>query len=90
VLTLPFQKTYIRAGAEQNPALIYLARGAFVLLALAMVAGMSNAVNITDGMDGLAIGCTLIVALVMLILTYLTDNVKLAAYLQIPHVRGTS
>jgi phospho-N-acetylmuramoyl-pentapeptide-transferase len=61
-----------------------------ILLAGLTIIGSSNAVNLTDGMDGLAIGCTLIVALVMLILTYLTDNVKLAAYLQIPHVRGTS
>jgi phospho-N-acetylmuramoyl-pentapeptide-transferase len=54
------------------------------------IIGSSNAVNLTDGMDGLAIGCTLIVAIVMLILTYLSDNVKLATYLQIPHVRGAS
>jgi phospho-N-acetylmuramoyl-pentapeptide-transferase len=59
------------------------------LVALTLV-GSSNAVNLTDGMDGLAIGCTLIVAMVMLILTYLADNVKLATYLQIPHVRGAS
>jgi phospho-N-acetylmuramoyl-pentapeptide-transferase len=61
-----------------------------ILLAGLTIIGSSNAVNLTDGMDGLAIGCTLIVALVMLILTYLADNVKLAAYLQIPHVRETS
>jgi phospho-N-acetylmuramoyl-pentapeptide-transferase len=54
------------------------------------IIGSSNAVNLTDGMDGLAIGCTLIVAMTMLILTYLSDNVKLATYLQIPHVRGAS
>lgn len=59
------------------------------LVALTII-GSSNAVNLTDGMDGLAIGCTLIVAMVMLILTYLSDNVKLATYLQIPHVRGAS
>jgi phospho-N-acetylmuramoyl-pentapeptide-transferase len=61
-----------------------------VFLAGLTIIGSSNAVNLTDGMDGLAIGCTLIVAVVMLILTYLADNVKLAAYLQIPHVRETS
>ena len=59
------------------------------LVALTII-GSSNAVNLTDGMDGLAIGCTLIVAMTMLILTYLSDNVKLATYLQIPHVRGAS
>ncbi|MSU31479.1 MAG: phospho-N-acetylmuramoyl-pentapeptide-transferase [Pedosphaera sp.] len=61
-----------------------------ILLAAFTIIGSSNAVNLTDGMDGLATGCTLIVGVVMLILTYLADNVKLAAYLQIPHVRGTS
>ena len=61
-----------------------------ILLAAFTIIGSSNAVNLTDGMDGLATGCTLIVAVVMLILTYLADSVKIAAYLQIPHVRGTS
>jgi phospho-N-acetylmuramoyl-pentapeptide-transferase len=45
-------------------------------------------VNLTDGLDGLAIGCTLIVSFVFLILTYLAGNIKAAAYLQIPHVSG--
>lgn len=61
-----------------------------IALAAVTIIGSSNAVNLTDGMDGLAIGCTLIVAVVMLIFTYLADNVKLATYLQIPHVRGAS
>jgi phospho-N-acetylmuramoyl-pentapeptide-transferase len=59
-----------------------------LLLAALTIVGSSNAVNLTDGMDGLAIGCTLIVAGVMLVLTYLADNVKYATYLRIPHVRG--
>jgi len=59
------------------------------LTALTIV-GSSNAVNLTDGLDGLAIGCTIIVSFVFLILTYVADNVKAAAYLQIPHVTGAS
>jgi phospho-N-acetylmuramoyl-pentapeptide-transferase len=58
-----------------------------VLTSLAIV-GSSNAVNLTDGLDGLAIGCTAIVSFVFLVLTYLAGNVKAAAYLQIPHVSG--
>jgi phospho-N-acetylmuramoyl-pentapeptide-transferase len=50
--------------------------------------GSSNAVNLTDGLDGLAIGCTAIVSFVFLVLTYLAGNVKATAYLQIPHVSG--
>jgi phospho-N-acetylmuramoyl-pentapeptide-transferase len=57
------------------------------LTALTIV-GSSNAVNLTDGLDGLAIGCTIIVSFVFLILTYVADNVRAAAYLQIPHVAG--
>jgi phospho-N-acetylmuramoyl-pentapeptide-transferase len=59
-----------------------------VLIVLLAIVGSSNAVNLTDGLDGLAIGCTLIVAFVFLIFTYLAGNSKTAAYLQIPFVNG--
>jgi phospho-N-acetylmuramoyl-pentapeptide-transferase len=52
------------------------------------IVGSSNAVNLTDGLDGLAIGCTLIVGFVFLFFTYLAGNVKTAGYLQIPYVNG--
>ena len=58
-----------------------------VIVVLAIV-GSSNAVNLTDGLDGLAIGCTLIVAFVFLVFTYLAGNMKAAGYLQIPYVDG--
>jgi phospho-N-acetylmuramoyl-pentapeptide-transferase len=70
-----------------------VARGAggvvlgLILTALTIV-GSSNAVNLTDGLDGLAIGCTAIVSFVFLVLTYLSGNTKAAGYLQIPHVSG--
>jgi phospho-N-acetylmuramoyl-pentapeptide-transferase len=48
----------------------------------------SNAVNLTDGLDGLAIGCTLIVGFVFLFFTYLAGNFNAARYLQIPYVNG--
>ncbi len=51
--------------------------------------GSSNAVNLTDGLDGLAIGCTVIVSFVFLILTYVAGNAVVANYLQIPHVAGS-
>ncbi len=46
-----------------------------ILTALTIV-GSSNAVNLTDGLDGLAIGCTAIVSFVFLVLTYLAGNVE--------------
>jgi phospho-N-acetylmuramoyl-pentapeptide-transferase len=59
-----------------------------LLIVVLAIVGSSNAVNLTDGLDGLAIGCTLIVAFVFLIFTYLAGNVKAAGYLQIPYVNG--
>jgi phospho-N-acetylmuramoyl-pentapeptide-transferase len=52
------------------------------------IIGSSNAVNLTDGLDGLAIGCTLIVSIVFLVLTYLAGNFRTASYLQMPYVAG--
>jgi len=57
-------------------------------LTVVTIVGSSNAVNLTDGLDGLAIGCTLIVAVVFVVLTYLASNARVAAYLQIPYVAG--
>jgi phospho-N-acetylmuramoyl-pentapeptide-transferase len=59
-----------------------------LLLTVLTIVGSSNAVNLTDGLDGLAIGCTLIVSVVFVVLTYLSGNKQTAAYLQIPHVAG--
>lgn len=52
------------------------------------IVGSSNAVNITDGLDGLAIGCILIVTTVFLIFTYIAGNAVLSGYLLVPHVAG--
>ena len=59
-----------------------------LLITLAAIVGSSNAVNLTDGLDGLAIGCTLIVAFVFIILTYIAGNVNTAEYLLVPYVKG--
>ena len=77
VLMLPFYKHPIYIGAVLGLLLIVFA-----------IVGSSNAVNLTDGLDGLAVGCTLIVSIVFLVFTYLAGNVKMAAYLQIPFVSG--
>jgi phospho-N-acetylmuramoyl-pentapeptide-transferase len=59
-----------------------------LLLAALTIVSSSNAVNLTDGLDGLAIGCTLTVSFVFVVLTYVAGNVKLAEYLLVPHVQG--
>jgi phospho-N-acetylmuramoyl-pentapeptide-transferase len=76
-LMLPFYKYPIHVGAVAGVIVVVLA-----------IVGSSNAVNLTDGLDGLAIGCTLIVGFVFLFFTYLAGNIKAAAYLQIPYVPG--
>ncbi len=56
-------------------------------LYLFVIVGTSNAVNLTDGLDGLAAGCTATVAFAFAVLTYAAGNVKIAQYLQIPYVQ---
>jgi len=53
-----------------------------------VVVGTSNAVNLTDGLDGLAIGPVIIAFLTYLAFTYLAGHVRIAQYLQIPYVKG--
>jgi phospho-N-acetylmuramoyl-pentapeptide-transferase len=76
-LMLPFYKYPVHAGVAVG-----------LLVVLLAIVGSSNAVNLTDGLDGLAIGCTLIVAFVFLVFTYVAGNEKASAYLQIPYVSG--
>jgi phospho-N-acetylmuramoyl-pentapeptide-transferase len=71
----------------KRPVLIGAGPAGLVLTVLTIM-GSSNAVNLTDGLDGLAIGCTLIVAAVFLVLTYVAGNFKFAEYLQVPFVSG--
>ncbi|NQU10688.1 phospho-N-acetylmuramoyl-pentapeptide-transferase, partial [bacterium] len=55
-----------------------------------VIVGASNAVNLTDGLDGLAIGCSLTVALAYAVMTFAAGNIKLAAYLAVPFVPGAA
>jgi phospho-N-acetylmuramoyl-pentapeptide-transferase len=60
--------------------------GWFAAIFFAMViVGTSNAVNLTDGLDGLASGCTATTAFAYAVFTYAAGNVKIASYLQIPY-----
>ncbi|MFH0953046.1 MAG: phospho-N-acetylmuramoyl-pentapeptide-transferase [Verrucomicrobiota bacterium] len=60
----------------------------FLFLALVMV-GSTNAVNLTDGLDGLAIGCSNSVAVAYLVMAYVAGHLKFSQYLQVPHVAGS-
>ena len=60
----------------------------FIPLAVFVIVGSANAVNLTDGLDGLAIGPVTIAAAFFMIFAYLSGNIKIAEYLQIPYIRG--
>lgn len=90
VLNLPFQKTYADTTGTPNPALIFFPRWAYVLLAILLIAGMSNAVNITDGMDGLAAGIAAVVALGVCVLALVAGYSVAAYYLYVPFVPGSA
>ncbi len=60
----------------------------YLLFVVIVITGSSNAVNLTDGLDGLAIGCTIIAAISYAALTYITGNFKFADYLNIFYLPG--
>lgn len=76
-LSFPFFK-------DVNPDLGWF----YVVFAVLVVVGASNAVNLTDGLDGLATGPTVVTSSVYLLFSYLAGHAGLASYLQIPFVQG--
>ncbi|MGO9412127.1 MAG: phospho-N-acetylmuramoyl-pentapeptide-transferase [Spirochaetia bacterium] len=60
----------------------------YIPFAVVLMVGYSNAVNLTDGLDGLATGLVIMVGLALAILSYVTGRPDFAAYLQIPYVKG--
>jgi phospho-N-acetylmuramoyl-pentapeptide-transferase len=61
---------------------------AYVALAYFVIVGSSNAVNLTDGLDGLAIMPAVMIAAALGVFAYVTGNIKFAGYLQIPYING--
>ncbi len=77
---IPFVKYPIITGLPLAVVIIF---GSVVLI------GSSNAVNLSDGMDGLAIGCTVICAMAYAVFAYLCGHYHFADYLDIPFIRGS-
>jgi phospho-N-acetylmuramoyl-pentapeptide-transferase len=71
-----------------HPGLVGLSMTALFVLMFLWLVGFSNAINLTDGLDGLAIGCTITVALTYGLMAYGAGNLKVAEYLLIGHVPG--
>jgi len=86
-LTVPFIKS-LRPDLEwhwiaQLPAIAWLAFLPFFVWVILWLTLSSNAVNLTDGLDGLAIGCTIIAAGALTVLTYVSGHVVFADYLEL-------
>jgi phospho-N-acetylmuramoyl-pentapeptide-transferase len=62
----------------------------FLLVAIAVLTGSANAVNLTDGLDGLATGCVVTAAIAYAVITYAVGRVDWAQYLLVPHVAGAT
>jgi phospho-N-acetylmuramoyl-pentapeptide-transferase len=60
----------------------------YIPFAAVLLVGASNAVNLTDGLDGLAIGPVMTTAGTYLVFAYITGNARLAEYLQVPYING--
>ena len=60
-----------------------------ILLAILVITGSSNAVNLTDGLDGLAAGCLIMVAICLALIAFVSNNIDLAGYLNILYIEGS-
>jgi phospho-N-acetylmuramoyl-pentapeptide-transferase len=91
-LVLPFFKRVhpdlVIHSLMASPHIWPLAFVPFLFFVSLVIAGSSNAVNLTDGLDGLAIGCTVIAAGALTVLTYVSSNFRWANYLEIQYIPG--
>jgi phospho-N-acetylmuramoyl-pentapeptide-transferase len=89
-LIVPFVKRFrpdlVIHGLMSSPHLWPLAFIPFLIFVAVVITGSSNAVNLTDGLDGLAIGCTVIAAGALTVLTYVSSNFRWANYLEIQYI----
>ncbi len=88
VLTLPFQRTYRPGTMELEPGVLVLGGVAFLAISTLLIAATSNAVNLTDGMDGLAAGTLAVAAFAVMVLCFVAGSVETARFLMFPYVDG--
>jgi phospho-N-acetylmuramoyl-pentapeptide-transferase len=87
-LVLPFQRTYVPGTFTLEEGLIRLTPVAFVIIAALLIAGTSNAVNLTDGMDGLAGGTMAVASFAFMVLCFIAGREQAAQTLLFPYVPG--
>jgi phospho-N-acetylmuramoyl-pentapeptide-transferase len=89
-LIVPFVKKFhpdlVIHSLLGSPHLWPMAFAPFLIFMVIVITGSSNAVNLTDGLDGLAIGCTVIAAGALTVLTYVSSNARWANYLDIQYI----
>ena len=89
-LVVPFLKQFhpdlVVDRLLHNPDLWPIAFLPFIAFVVVMIVGASNAVNLTDGLDGLAIGCTVIAAGALTVLTYVSGHATFSTYLELPRM----
>ncbi|MGH9773421.1 MAG: phospho-N-acetylmuramoyl-pentapeptide-transferase [Candidatus Acidiferrales bacterium] len=88
-LSVPFFKKLhpnLVINAWMRPHIWPLAAIPFLLFLILVIVGASNAVNLTDGLDGLAIGCVLVASGALTVLTYLTSHARFAEYLDLQKI----
>jgi phospho-N-acetylmuramoyl-pentapeptide-transferase len=90
VLTVPFLKKLhpdlVIDSLLRHRFIWPLAFVPFFLFLVIVIAGLSNGVNLTDGLDGLAIGCVLVSSAALTVITYLSSNARFAGYLEIQKI----
>jgi phospho-N-acetylmuramoyl-pentapeptide-transferase len=85
-----FRPDFVIEALRTQPHLWPLAFAPFVIVVMLVLVFSSNAVNLTDGLDGLAIGCTVVAAGALTVLTYLSGHAVFAEYLELQRMSQTA
>jgi phospho-N-acetylmuramoyl-pentapeptide-transferase len=89
-LSVPFFKNFhpdlVIHSLVNSPYVWWFAYVPFLIFVALVIVGSSNAVNLTDGLDGLAIGCVVVAAGALTVLTYVTSHARFSAYLDLQHL----
>jgi phospho-N-acetylmuramoyl-pentapeptide-transferase len=93
-LTVPFLKKLhpdlVIESLVKHRFLWPLAFLPFLVFLVIVIAGLSNGVNLTDGLDGLAIGCVLVCSAALTVITYVSSNARFADYLEIQRISASA
>lgn len=93
IKTLSLKQYISRLYVPFYKGAVVVFKGPFVLLLflfiVMVIIGSSNAVNLTDGLDGLASGCIILVSSVLAIFAFMSNNIEMAKYLHILYIEGS-